>query len=140
MDDGNITVADLYRRINLEKLGKIPGKNNKLTTNMRKYLGSIFMELIELAIDDIIDNNATFKLTLMFDRKGTLQIRPIQGDAFKQLMQKGSFQGLDFLKTNFIGYRLFYSSNKRGVDRLVTLDNKNKQRIIDNANNGMKYF
>lgn len=140
MDDGNITVADLYRRINLEKLGKIPGKNNKLTTNMRKYLGSIFMELIELAIDDIIDNNATFKLTLMFDRKGTLQIRPIQGDAFKQLMQKGSFQGLDFLKTNFVGYRLFYSSNKRGVDRLVTLDNKNKQRIIDNANNGMKYF
>jgi hypothetical protein len=140
MDDGNITVADLYRRINLEKLGKIPGKNNKLTTNMRKYLGSIFMELIELAIDDIIDNNATFKLTLMFDRKGTLQIRPIQGDAFKRLMQKGSFQGLDFLKTNFVGYRLFYSSNKRGVDRLVTLDNKNKQRIIDNANNGMKYF
>jgi hypothetical protein len=55
-------------------------------------------------------------------------------------MQKGSFQGLDFLKTNFIGYRLFYSSNKRGIDRLVTLDNKNKQRIIDNANNGMKYF
>lgn len=140
MDNGNITVADLYRRINLEKLGKIPGKNNKLTTNMRKYLGSIFMELIELAIDDIIDNNATFKLTLMFDRKGTLQIRPIQGDAFKRLMQKGSFQGLDFLKTNFVGYRLFYSSNKRGVDRLVTLDNKNKQRIIDNANNGMKYF
>jgi hypothetical protein len=140
MDDGNITVADLYRRINLEKLGKIPGKNNKLTTNMRKYLGSIFMELIELAIDDIIDNNVTFKLTLMFDRKGTLQIRPIQGDAFKRLMQKGSFQGLDFLKTNFIGYRLFYSSNKRGIDRLVTLDNKNKQRIIDNANNGMKYF
>lgn len=140
MDDGNITIADLYRRINLEKLGKIPGKNNKLTTNMRKYLGSIFMELIELAIDDIIDNNVTFKLTLMFDRKGTLQIRPIQGDAFKRLMQKGSFQGLDFLKTNFIGYRLFYSSNKRGIDRLVTLDNKNKQRIIDNANNGMKYF
>lgn len=140
MDNGSITVADLYRRVNLEKLGRVPGKNNKLTNNMRKYLGSIFMELIELVVDDIIDNNATFKLTLMFDRKGTLQIRPIEGDKFKYLMQKGAFKGLDFLKTEFVGYRLFYSSNQRGKDRLVSLDNKNKQRIIDNANSGMKYF
>lgn len=140
MDDGNINAADLYRSIDLKKLGKIPGKSNVLTKSMRKYLGSIFMELMEEVIDDIIDNNATFKFTLVLDRRGTLQIRPIQGDAFKYHMQNGSFDGLDFLKTDFTGYKLFYSSNKRGRDRVVVLDRKNKQRIINNANNGMKYF
>ena len=44
----------------------------------------------------------------MFERKGSLQIKPIRDERFKYLMQNGSFQGLDFLKTDFTGYGLFY--------------------------------
>ena len=82
----------------------------------------------------------TFRLTLMIDRRGTLQIRPIQGDGFKVLMQNGSFEGLDFLKTDFTGYRLFYYSPKINKDIQVALDKKNKNRIIEKVNAGMKYF
>ena len=89
--------------------------------------------------DYIIENNATFNFTLIFDRKGTLQIRPVRDEKFKFLMQRGTFEGLDFLKTDFTGYGLFYSSCRRH-DRYVSIDNKTKKRIIDKANNGMKYF
>ena len=78
MNDGHITAADLYKTINIEKLGKIPGKLNKNTLALRKYLGSIYMELMNLVVDDIIENNANFKLSLMFERKGSLQIKPIR--------------------------------------------------------------
>lgn len=140
MNTGQLNASDLYKTIDLKKLGKIPGKLNKNTPNLRKYLGKIYMELMELVIDDIIENNVTFKLSLILDRKGTLQIRPIRDESFKDLMQNGSFEGLDFLKTDFTGYRLFYSSSYRNKDRFVALDKRNKKRIIDKANNGMKYF
>lgn len=139
MNDGNITASDLYKTINVEKIGKIPGKLCKNTPTFRKYLGKIYMELMELVIEDIIENNATFNFTLIFDRKGTLQIRPVRDEKFKFLMQRGTFEGLDFLKTDFTGYGLFYSSCRRH-DRYVSIDNKTKKRIIDKANNGMKYF
>ena len=140
MSPGQLTVSDLFKTINLDKLGKIPGKLNKNTKSLRNELGKIYMELMELVVDDIIENNVTFKFTLTLDRKGTLQIRPIKGEYFEKLMQSGSFQGLDFLKTDFTGYRLFYSSSHRGKDRFVALDKKNKNRIIEKANKGMKYF
>lgn len=140
MNSGQLTAADLYKTIDIDKLGKIPGKLNKNTLKLRKYLGKIYMELMEYVIDDIIENNVTFKLTLILDRKGTFHIRPIKGDDFKRLMQSGSFKGLDFLKTDFTGYRLFYSSSYRNKDRSVALDKRNKNRIIDKANSGMKYF
>lgn len=140
MSPGQLTTSDLFKTVNLDKLGKIPGKLNKNTKSLRNELGKIYMELMELVVDDIIENNVTFKFTLTLDRKGTLQIRPIRGEYFEKLMQNGSFQGLDFLKTDFTGYRLFYSSSYRGKDRFVALDKKNKNRIIEKANKGMKYF
>lgn len=139
MSPGHITTADLYRTIDLEKLGKIPRKLNKNTPTLRKYLGSIYMELMNLVIDDIIENNANFKLSLMFERKGSLQIKPIRDERFKYLMQNGSFQGLDFLKTNFTGYGLFYLCDKTH-DRFIAVNKSTKKRIIDQANAGMKYF
>ena len=139
MNDGHITVADLYKTIDVKKLGKIPGKLNKNTLALRKYLGGIYMELMNLVIDDIIENNANFKLSLMFERKGSLQIKPIRDERFKHLMQNGSFQGLDFLKTNFTGYGLFYLCDKTH-DRFIAVNKDTKKRIIDKANDGMKYF
>lgn len=139
MNEGHVTAADLYKTINVDKLGTIPGKLSKNTKTLRKYLGKIYMELIDLVIDDIIENNATFNFTLIFDRKGTLQIRPIRDEKFKFLMQKGAFEGLDFLKTDFTGYGLFYSSCRRS-DRYIAVDKKTKKKIIDKANKGMKYF
>lgn len=139
MNDGHITAADLYKTINIEKLGKIPGKLNKNTPTLRKYLGSIYMELMNLVVDDIIENNANFKLSLMFERKGSLQIKPIRDERFKYLMQNGSFQGLDFLKTDFTGYGLFYLCDKTH-DRFIAVNKDTKKRIIDKANDGMKYF
>jgi hypothetical protein len=139
MNDGHITAADLYKTIDTKKLGKIPGKLNKNTPALRKYLGSIYMELMNLVVDDIMENNANFKLSLMFERKGSLQIKPIRDERFKYLMQNGSFQGLDFLKTDFTGYGLFYLCDKTH-DRFIAVNKDTKKRIIDQANAGMKYF
>lgn len=139
MNDGHITAADLYKTIDIKKLGKIPGKLNKNTPTLRRYLGGIYMELMNLVVDDIIENNANFKLSLMFERKGSLQIKPIRDDRFKYLMQNGSFQGLDFLKTDFTGYGLFYLCDKTH-DRFIAVNKDTKKRIIDQANAGMKYF
>ena len=128
MNDGHITAADLYKTIDIKKLGKIPGKLNKNTPALRKYLGSIYMELMNLVVDDIIENNANFKLSLMFERKGSLQIKPIRDERFKY-----------FLKTDFTGYGLFYLCDKTH-DRFIAVNKDTKKRIIDQANAGMKYF
>jgi hypothetical protein len=84
MNDGHITVDDLYKTIDLNKLGKIPGKLKKNTRTLRKYLGKVYMDLMELVVDDIIENNVTFNLTLMFERKGTIQIKSMDGEKFER--------------------------------------------------------
>ena len=108
MSPGQLNASDLFKTVNLDKLGKIPGKLNKNTKSLRDELGKIYMELMELVVEDIIENNVTFKFTLTLDRKGTLQIRPIRDEFVKKLMQNGSLDGLDFLKTDFI---LFFKAS-----------------------------
>ncbi|MBO7211734.1 MAG: hypothetical protein J6V44_12120 [Methanobrevibacter sp.] len=94
-----------------------------------------------LIILDIIENNVTFVLPVI-SRKASIFVKPITGETFEYLYREGSFNGLDFLKTNFVGYRLCYQyQTKESVrEKPIYIDKTLKKRLYDNANNGMVYY
>jgi hypothetical protein len=57
-----------------------------------------------LVINDIIENNVTFKLPALGYYDGEIHLEPIKGSEFERLRAKGKFSKIDFLETVFTGY------------------------------------
>ena len=58
------------------------------------------------------------------------------------MYQKGSFQGIDFLASNFKGYqiRFQYDSNTGIREKTIYINDKIKKIFYDNINQGKVYY
>lgn len=106
-----------------------------------KLVKKIFRTCFKKVINDIIDNNVTFKLpTGAIDSE--IHMRRIHGDEFSKARQNGKFKEIDFLNSLFSGYELELNMYKKGGlkrSKTIYVDPKLKQKIIDNTNKGMQY-
>lgn len=123
-----------------------PFPKNKLKMNCKngnksELIESIFRSCIKLIIDDIIDNNETFKLPTKA-RRSCIRIKRIDGDDFIRCRQNGKFQDINFLKSNFTGYQMIfeYQVGKVLKEKYIYLDSVNKDKITENTNNGKSYY
>ena len=134
---------ELFKRFNFKELScwKKLRLKEKTDQMYHELAGSILTYCFYLILLDIIENNVTFVLPVI-GRRASIFVKPITGKYFERLYQKGSFQGLDFLKTNFVGYRLCYQyQTKHSVrEKPIYVDKTLRQRLYDNANNGMIYY
>lgn len=75
---------------------------------IRELCAQIFTYFFYLVILDIIENNVTFVLPMdkRGNRNSNISVKCFDGEAFQRLYRAGSFQGIDFLSSNFKGYRL----------------------------------
>jgi hypothetical protein len=64
----------------------------------------VFRTAVEVIINDIIENNVTFKVPSLQSKGGEIHFEPVTGEEFKDLKAKGKFSGIDFLETLFTGY------------------------------------
>lgn len=137
-----LNVPDMFKRFPYEKLKTNPeilgGSYGK-----RKLVKDVFTSFFNMVVDDIIDNQITFEFPLYTDEHSYLNIKPITGEKFKKIYTAGSWPGLDFLKTNFTGYRMYFSYVNGGhecKDKEIVLPKVKTKRIIENANNGKVYY
>ena len=100
----------------------------------------VFIYMFYLIIKDIIDNNITFKLPTSCE--AYIEMGVIRDDKFIKARQNGAFAEIDFLASNFTGYKLQYRQNKRNgawYIKPIHVHKKLKNIIIYNTNNGKKY-
>ena len=72
------------------------------------FAAKVFYDCFYEILLDIIHNNVTFVLPLMFGNYAEMHMQTIEGEDFKRLYRKGKFRGIDFLKSNFCGNQLMY--------------------------------
>lgn len=127
-----------YKRlqINCEQCKAITGDNHRDILVKR-----IFKESLKLIINDIIENNITFWLPLIGNRKCNIHMRRIQGNDFKNLRRGGKWKDIDIIKSMFSGYSIgFYMLGKRTPRvKTIYLNKELRDRITVYTNQGRSY-
>lgn len=131
------TAKQLYKWFKVNKI------KQKITPEEKRSLcAKVFMNAFFKIIKDIIKNNITFSLPTIGANRAYLHVQPITGDKFAKKYSYGAFKGLDFLKTNFTGYRmcLTYETNHRLHNKYFSMSPYLNDQLFENANNGMIYY
>ena len=110
--------------------------------NKRDLAEQIFIRSVQMVVDDIIDNNVHFKLPGLGRTQAYMYMKRTEGKKFKKAFKNGKWNDVDFITSNFSGYQLnleMQSEKRLPREKTIYLSAKDKQRIIDNTNNGKQY-
>jgi hypothetical protein len=64
----------------------------------------VFRECVHQVLNDIIENNVTFKIQGIGYQGGEIHMEAVTGSQFERQYRNGKFQGVDFLESLFTGY------------------------------------
>lgn len=110
--------------------------------NKRDLAEQIFMKSVEMVVNDIIDNNTHFKFPGIGRTQAYMYMKRTDGKAFKKAFKNGKWNDVDFIMSNFSGYQLallMQSEKRLPREKSIYLSPKDKQRIINNTNEGKQY-
>lgn len=101
----------------------------------------VFLECLNIILNDIIDNNVTFWLPLTGPRKCSIHMQRVQGTEFQNLRKSGKWSDVDILKSLFSGYeiRFFMFGQRTPRVKILYVNKELKDKITQNTNNGMSY-
>lgn len=101
----------------------------------------IFKSALNMVIEDIIENNATFVLPTK-SRKSELRMNRFNRDVFSAARRNGKWGDVDFLASEFTAYQMVLDLQSKGVMRqkLVYLDPVHRDRITELTNQGKQYY
>ena len=138
-----MTPEDLYRGTN-------PGKWN-ITWKFAKehhaeqqyeYCSKVFLYFLQLALNDIIDNNITLEIPCSGKKEARMFVKCYSDEEFTKLYKKGVFKGIDFIKSGFRGYKLVFQwkyNNHKVKEKTIHIDRTLKKKFYDYINNGKEY-
>lgn len=134
-----------------ELLINFPSKRLKITCkecqditgdiHRQVLIKQVFRYSVKLVLNDIINRNVTFWLPLIGNKKCSMHMRRVEGEAFKKLRQHNKWKDVDFLASLFCGYEIgFYMyGNRTPREKTVYVSRKMRDRITENTNNKMAY-
>ncbi len=126
-------------------------KYNSLMTKWRTkrerlaIIKRVFIACLHLVLEDIIENNVTFKIQGVGYQGGEIHMESVQGEDFIKARKAGKFKKIDFLESLFTGYQMYlYIHGKRDnfLNRRkfpIYVGKYYKDKIIENTNNGKQY-
>ena len=80
----------------------------------RQKVKEVFREGVQQILEDIVENNVTFKIQGIGYQGGELHMEAITGSEFEKVRQYGKFDKVDFLQSLFTGYQMYlYIHGKR---------------------------
>lgn len=135
---------DLFVRFPYEKCTSLI-KKFKTALKRRQIVKAVFREGMHQILDDIIENNVTFKAQGIGYQGGEVHMEAVQGEDFTRQKSNGKFKGVDFLESLFTGYQMYlYVHGKRDnflhrrkypiyVDRLL------RDKLVKLTNEGKVY-
>lgn len=120
-------------------------KKFKTFYERRKIVKQVFRESVYLIMDDIIENNVTFKLPPLGYLEGVIHMEAIVGSDFEKARKYGKFKKIDFLESLFTGYQMYlYIHGKRNSFLRprkfpIYLGSYFKNKLIKYTNEGRSY-
>lgn len=138
------SLHDLFMDFPVEKLKMTTEqcRNTYSDGSKRDLAASIFARSVQIVVDDIIDNNTHFKFPGVGSQQAYMYMKRTTGKDFKKAFKNGKWNDVDFITSNFSGYQLalqIEGQNKMSREKPIYLAAKDKQRIVDNTNNGKQY-
>lgn len=92
---------------------------------------------------DIINNNVTFVLPLRFGKFGEFSMKKISGEEFKKAYEKGAFNKIDFVKSQFSANRVYYRYKTKGGrlrEKAIYVDKELDDLITKYTYEGKEYY
>lgn len=101
----------------------------------------IFKSAINMVLEDIIENNATFTLPTK-SRKAEIYMKRFFREEFSRARRNGKWSKVDFLTSNFCAYQMVFHFQSQGVmrEKLIYLDPSHRDRIVNYTNQGKQYY
>lgn len=97
---------DIFVRFPYEKFKSLM-KNYKTKQLRRQKVKQVFREGTQQILDDIIENNTTFKIQGVGYQGGEIHMEAIRGSDFEKIRKNGKFRNIDFLESLFTGYQMY---------------------------------
>ena len=97
---------DIFVRFPYEKFKSLM-KNYKTKQLRRQKVKQVFREGTQQILDDIIENNTTFKIQGVGYQGGEIHMEAIRGSDFEKVRKNGKFRDIDFLESLFTGYQMY---------------------------------
>ena len=134
--------ANIFEKFPFEKL-KTHYTNMYKTSLIHgkiKLCMSIFADCVKLVLNDVINNDVTFRLPTT-GRPADIRMIKIEDEAFRRARSYGKFKEVDFLASNFKGYQLGLYMYGTGRTRVKTIyvDKNLKSQITKHTNEGHDY-
>lgn len=135
---------NLFVRFPYEKCKSII-KNIRVKREQLRLIKNIMREGIKVVIDDVIDNNVTFKVPSFGYYGGEIHFQAFKDQEFIDVRKKGKFKEIDFLATNFTGYQLYLFLHSKKDNFLhkrkfpIYFAGEQKKRFVQNVNGGKNY-
>lgn len=106
------------------------------------FYAQVLFYCIFLILCDIIENNITFMFPFIGNNRACFYVKCFEEDEFRRLYKKGKFNDIDYLKTEFKGYQIFYQwkSKNRIREKPIYITNNLKERFHYNINQGKEYY
>ena len=113
-------------------------------TEIEEILGDIFAECIMYIIQDIIDNNITFKVPTV-GGFCDIHMKTLNKEDFIKYRQKGQYLDVDFIRSNFKVYRpTLYRYDMRDSSKFwetdIIIDQDFQKSLTNHINNGNIYY
>ena len=104
---------DIFVRFPYEKCKSLI-RNYFNKRDQKQKIKQVFREGVQQVLEDIIENNITYKIQGVGYQGGELHMEAITGSDFEKARQKGKFKDIDFLESLFTGYQMYlYIHGKR---------------------------
>ena len=97
---------DIFVRFPYEKCKSLI-ENYRAKHLMRRKIKQVFREGMQQILDDIIENNVTFKIQGVGYQGGEIHMEAITGSEFEKVRKNGKFKDIDFLESFFTGYQMY---------------------------------
>ena len=104
---------DIFVRFPYEKCKSLMS-NFKTKLLRRQKVKQVFREGVQQILNDVIENNVTFKIQGVGYQGGQIHMEAVTGSEFERVKSKGKFEGVDFLKSFFTGYQMYLYVHGKG--------------------------
>lgn len=135
---------DIFIRFPYEKFSSLMSKF-KTKQKRRSKVKEVFREGVSQVLNDIVENNVTFKIQGIGYQGGEIHMEKVDGEEFIRQKQNGKFQGVDFLESLFSGYQMYlYIHGKRDnfLHRRkfpIYINKFFRDKIVERTNSGKGY-
>ena len=133
---------DLFVRFPYEKLKSLISDT---FYTKRKIVKQVFREGVRLVVEDIIENNVTFKIQGIGYQGGEIHMEAFKDSDFEDAKKRGKFKDIDFLESLFTGYQMYLYVHGKRDDFLhrrkfpIYLGRLYKDKITEYTNKGKQY-